>query len=66
MVRKGLRSEMKVDISKYDEDFEHFEHLETVIRHKQKSRNRLKNTNRDPNRRKGKGKKRKTWRDSKK
>jgi len=54
---------MKVDLSKYDENFEH---LETVIRHKQKSRNRLKNTNRDPNRRKGKGKKPKTWRDSKK
>ena len=43
---------MKVDLSKYDEDFEH---LETAIRHKQKSRNRLKNNNRDPNRRKGKG-----------
>ena len=54
---------MKVDLSKYDEDFDH---LETAIRHKQKSRNRLKNNNRDPNRRKGKGKKPKTSRDSKK
>ena len=54
---------MKVDISKYDEDSEQ---LETTMRHKQRSRNRLKNNNRDPNRRKGKGKKPKTWRDSKK
>jgi|TARA_Y100000034_G_scaffold122086_1_gene167110 hypothetical protein len=54
---------MKVDLSKYEEDFEK---LETAVRHKQRSRNRLENNNRDPNRKKGKGKKPKTWRDSRK
>ena len=46
---------MKVDLSKYDEDLEQ---IETVVRDKQRTKYRLKNTNRDPNRKKGKGKKR--------
>jgi len=52
---------MKVDLSQYDEDVEQ---IETVVRDKQRTKYRLKNTNRDPNRKKGKGKKPKTWRDA--
>ena len=54
---------MKVDLSKYNEDLVQ---IETLVRDKQRMKYRLKDNNRDPNRKKGKGKKPKTWRDSKK
>ena len=62
MVRKGLRS-MKVDISHY-EDINDLEFTQGV-RIKQKSRNKVKQTNKDPMK-KGKGKKPRSRRDFRK
>ena len=52
---------MKIDLSKYED----LEDINIFVRTKQRTKTRLKNTNKDPNR-KGKGKKPKTWRDVRK
>ncbi len=52
---------MKIDLTQY----ENLEDIDIFVRTKQRTKTRLKNTNKDPNR-KGKGKKPKTWRDTKK